>query len=294
MDTRLTAVRWRQALEIFERVAEEPQGLREKLLNDACGDDTVLLKQVRALFESDEGGAAFITDAVAHAASVSVHTAAARSVGEWIGPYRVLREIGHGGMGSVYLAVRDDDQYSKQVAIKLVGAHLRSPQALARLRNERQILANLEHPHIARLLDGGTTPQGIPYVAMEYVDGEPITDYCFSRGISIEDRLRLFLKVCSAVHYAHQNLIVHRDIKPGNILVTADGEPKLLDFGIAKLLSPEASDFPALQTAAHSGLMTLPYASPEQIQGGFNHNCNRRIPTRCTAVRMLDGAPAVR
>src|SRR6185503_1730225 len=154
-----------------------------------------------------------------------------------IGPYQVIQTVGHGGMGDVYLAVRADDEYQKRVAIKVVQHGLGNPEVLRRFRNERQILAGLDHPYIARLLDGGTTPDGMPYVVMEYVEGVPIDRYCDNHGLSIDERLKLFRDVCAAVHYAHQNLVIHRDIKPGNILVTADGVPKLLDFGIAKLLN---------------------------------------------------------
>src|SRR5262245_21462455 len=157
-----------------------------------------------------------------------------------IGPYRILREIGRGGMGAVYLGTRADEEFKHQVAIKVVRNELDSAFVVQRFRSERQIMAGLNHPNIARLLDGGSTREGLPYFGMEYVDGQPIKDYCDSRRLSTSERLKLFREVCSAVQYAHQNLIVHRDIKPGNILITPDGTPKLLDFGIAKLLAPGA------------------------------------------------------
>ena len=159
-----------------------------------------------------------------------------------MGPYRIVRPLGRGGMGAVYLAVRDDDQFHKEVAIKTLKFELEGGSAVSRFRHERQILAHLEHPNIARLLDGGATEQGTPYIVLEYVAGVPIADWCEKQRLSIEQRLRLFRQVCDAVQYAHQHLIVHRDIKPGNILVTADGAPKLLDFGIAKLLDAGAGD----------------------------------------------------
>src|SRR5262249_11433822 len=149
------------------------------------------------------------------------------------------REIGHGGMGVVYLAVRADDHYRKRVAIKLVQRGMDVDFVIRRFRHERQILASLDHPNIARLLDGGATPSGLPYFVMEYIEGQPIDEYCDHNRLSTVERLKLFRQVCAAVQYAHQNLVVHRDIKPGNILVTSDGTPKLLDFGIAKLLNPE-------------------------------------------------------
>jgi serine/threonine-protein kinase len=181
-----------------------------------------------------------------------------------IGPYRVLREIGQGGMGTVYLAARDDDEYQKRVAIKVVRG-VDSAEVVRHFRRERQILAGLEHPNIARLLDGGSTEDGLPYLVMQHVEGLPIDRFCDERKLSVRERLELFRGVCAAVQHAHRNLVVHRDIKPANVLVTADGAPRLLDFGIAKILNPDlASD-----AATATGLsMTPDYASPEQARGG--------------------------
>src|ERR1044071_1467079 len=184
-----------------------------------------------------------------------------------IGPYRIIRRIGQGGMGAVYLAARDDDQFKKQVAIKLIRRGMDSDFVLRRFRNERQILASLDHPNIARLLDGGTTEDGRPYFVMEYIEGKPITEYADKHSLATVERLKLFVQVCSAIHYAHQNLVIHRDIKPSNILVTADGTPKLLDFGIAKLLNPELAAQTIEATAVAVRLMTPEYASPEQVKG---------------------------
>jgi serine/threonine protein kinase len=184
-----------------------------------------------------------------------------------IGNYRIIRQIGQGGMGSVYLAERDDEQFKKQVAIKVVSQGMANEFVIQRFRNERQILASLDHPNIARLLDGGSTADGRPYFVMEYVPGKSITHYCDEKKLSTVKRLKLFRKVCSAVHYAHRNLVIHRDIKPSNILVTEDGTPKLLDFGIAKLLNPELADGNLDVTATFMRLMTPEYASPEQVKG---------------------------
>jgi serine/threonine-protein kinase len=181
-----------------------------------------------------------------------------------IGAYKVLRELGHGGMGAVYLAARADDQYQKRVAIKVVKAGAFGEDAIRHFRRERQILASLDHPNIARLLDGGATDEGLPYLVMEHVEGQPIGRYCDTNRLPTAERLRLFRAVCSAVQYAHRNLVVHRDIKPGNVLVAADGVPKLLDFGVAKLLNPELSGEPATATGL---AMTPEYASPEQARG---------------------------
>jgi serine/threonine-protein kinase len=181
-----------------------------------------------------------------------------------IGPYRILRELGHGGMGTVYLAARADEQYQKRVALKVIRSGADTEEVVRHFKRERQILASLDHPNVARLLDGGTTDDGLPYFVMEYIEGEPFLGYCDSRSLGTAERLRLFQQVCSAVQYAHRNLIVHRDIKPGNIVVAADGTPKLLDFGIAKLLNPELAGEAPTATAM---VMTPEYASPEQARG---------------------------
>ena len=173
-----------------------------------------------------------------------------------------MEKIGHGGMGEVYRAVRADGQYDKQVAIKLVRVGLDSPFLVERFRHERQILASLDHPNIARLHDGGTTDNGIPYLVMELIKGTPIDHYCDEHDLDIAERLQLFTQVCSAVQYAHQRLVIHRDIKPSNILVTEDKVPKLLDFGIAKIVDPLGGVETTLMQP-----MTPEYASPEQIRG---------------------------
>ena len=184
-----------------------------------------------------------------------------------VGPYRIVREIGRGGMGSVYLAVRADDQYRKEVAIKLVSADRDNQRLIRRFLRERQILATLEHPHIARLLDGGVTEQGVPYLVMEYVTGRRLDRYCDDERLTVAERLRLFEDVCRAVHYAHTKLVVHRDLKPGNVMVTDDRSVKLLDFGIAKLLDPEPDSSGDTMTRAGGRVLTPEYASPEHLRG---------------------------
>src|SRR5438270_13608662 len=186
--------------------------------------------------------------------------------GRRMGPYRLVRELGRGGMGVVYEARRDDDEYHKTVAVKLAPEWRHREDFTARFRSERQILAGLEHPNIARFLDGGSE-DGIPYFAMEYVEGSPITAYCEERRLGLRARIELFRQVCAAVHYAHENLVVHRDLKPANILVTPDGVPKLLDFGIAKLLRPEYAAAAIGITRTRLQPMTPKYASPEQVLG---------------------------
>ena len=187
-------------------------------------------------------------------------------IGKQIDAYKILEEIGHGGMGTVYLASRRDD-FEKRVALKLIKRGMDTNSVLKRFMLERQILARLEHPNIANLLDGGSTEDGLPFLVMEYVKGLPVTKFCASGALNIEERLDLFQKICSAVSYAHQNLIVHRDLKPSNILVTPEGVPKLLDFGIAKLLDPDWLADSTEATVTMFRIMTPEYASPEQIRG---------------------------
>lgn len=186
-------------------------------------------------------------------------------IGKEIDDYRIIREIGHGGMGVVFEAARQTEDFTQKVAIKLLKNGMDSNAMIRRFRHERQILASLEHPNIARLLDGGKSKEGIPYFAMEFVDGKPIDEYCFEKNLSISERLLLFLQVCLAVSFAHSRLVVHRDLKPTNILVTTNGTIKLLDFGISKFIT-EDSDYKT-QTVTSLGMMTPKYASPEQING---------------------------
>ena len=187
------------------------------------------------------------------------------NIGRTIGPYSIESCIGHGGMGAVYLARRADRAFERRVALKMVRRDMNSEVVVRRFEHERQILASLDHPHVARLYDGGTTPEGLPYFVMEYVEGEPITDYCKRHRLDIRARLAMFRTVCGAVQYAHQRLVVHRDLKPGNILVGADGQPKLLDFGIAKLLAGAGVHESAGATLVSA--LTPDYASPEQVRG---------------------------
>lgn len=260
-----SADRWARLDELFYAASDMAEADRAIFVAKACGDDSDLRDELEALLRASAYTHGFLEKPLSEAARNVV--SGANPAGKVIGRYRVIRELGEGGMGRVYLAVRADEQYQQQVAIKIMHAGLGpSHTMLLRFRTERQILANLQHPNIARLLDGGVTEDGLPYLVMEYVDGIPIHKYCAGR--SIEERLGLFRTVCSAVEYAHANLVVHRDLKPLNILVTANGTPKLLDFGIAKLLDPNFAGVPAGQrTYATERLMTPEYASPEQILG---------------------------
>ena len=212
----------------------------------------------------DRAGSEFLNNP---AVAGSLDESADAWIGQRVGPYKIVEQIGVGGMGEVYRAFRADDQYQKQVALKVVRAGQDSRFVVGHFKNERQILASLDHPNIARLHDGGTTEGGIPYFVMELIEGQPIDQYCGQRQLSVTERLGLFLQVCSAVQYAHQRLIIHRDIKPGNILVTADSTPKLLDFGIAKILDTDAAAGKFETTLTIFRVLTPGYASPEQVKG---------------------------
>ena len=261
----MNADRWRRLEELFAAAAALDSGARERFLDVECGGDPGLRRDVESLLAAGEEAGDFIVAAVDDAAS-SLATEDDDRSGERIGPYRLVRELGRGGMGAVYLAERADDEFQGQVAIKLVLGDRHSPQLLRRFRAERQILARLDHPNIARLLDAGSTADGTPYVIMEYVDGERIDAHCARYSLSTAQRLALFRTVCDAVQYAHRHLIVHRDLKPSNILVARDGAVKLLDFGIAKLLERGETDAEdATQTGVR--LLTPTYASPEQVRG---------------------------
>ncbi len=215
-------------------------------------------------------------------------------IGHRIGPYKIAEPIGHGGMGVVYRAFRADDQYQKQVAIKLIRTGQDSAFVVSRFRNERQILASLDHPNIARLLDGGATENGIPYLVMELVEGLSIDAYCDNHKLPTTERLRLFQQVCSAVQYAHQRLIIHRDLKPSNMLVTAEGVPKLLDFGIAKVLDPGVLGGSVEKTMTLFRVLTPGYASPEQVRRRTHHYRQRCVCPGRHPVRSSDWAFAVR
>jgi tetratricopeptide (TPR) repeat protein len=256
---------WDRIQEIFFRAADLPPSERQVFLEGVCHGDAKLRSEIEALLQADAAGDASIAAAIESEVSALLEEDTPL-VGTRMGPYRLLKEIGRGGMGSVYLGERDDEHYSKLVAVKVVKRGMDSAEVLARFRHERQILAGLEHPYIARLIDGGTTPDGRPFFVMEYVQGQPIDAYCREQGLNLESRLRLFLRVCEAVSYAHRSLVVHRDLKPGNIFVTAEGIPKLLDFGVAKLLDP-GNDPGLTSTSVAVGPLTPEYASPEQIRG---------------------------
>lgn len=265
----MTPQRYTQVKSLFQLVLDQPADQRQLFLEKACGADRELYLEVRSLLLADSTADNFLSRPAVTPVS-QILAEAARDTEQpppsHIGPYAIQRQLGTGGMGTVYLASRADQHYSKLVALKVIRHGMEQDRIVQRFRRERQIVASLDHPNIARLLDGGAAEDGRPYFVMEYVEGLPIDTYCDQRKLSTEDRLRLFCTVCAAVHYAHQNLVVHRDLKPGNILVKPDGVTKLLDFGIAKILSPEPST-PTEHTATSMRLMTPQYASPEQLRG---------------------------
>jgi serine/threonine protein kinase/tetratricopeptide (TPR) repeat protein len=275
----MTPERWRQIEEIFQIALDLPEEERAAFIAGTCADDADLRVQVETLIRQDAEAGDFI-EAPAFADSKiqlaidlpetlpTTDIFEDPDVGRRIGAYRVVREIGRGGMGTVHLAERADSEFRKRVAIKLIKRGMDTDFILRRFRNERQILATLDHPNIARLLDGGTTEDHLPYFIMEYIEGMPVYNFCDERQLTIFERLRLFRHICAAVHYAHSKRVIHRDIKPSNILVTKDGVPKLLDFGIAKLVNPDSSvDITLDPTATAMRLMTPEYASPEQVHG---------------------------
>lgn len=258
---------WRRALEIFQDVADLAPEERDRRVAAACAGDDALRRRVADLLAADsESPSSFDRSAAERFPRLFEGEGDDSLLEHWIGrqlgPYRIVRELGHGGMGAVFLGERCDGQFEQRVAIKVARIGLGGDEAVRRFLAERRILASLEHPQIARLLDGGVTQEGLPYFAMEYVEGVSIADYCDAHGLSLAQRIGLFLGVCAAVDHAHRRLVVHRDLKPSNILVSASGDVKLLDFGIAKLL--DAGDE---RTRTHERHLTPAYAAPEQIRG---------------------------
>ena len=254
--------RWRRLKEILADALEQssPEE-RTALLRRACTDDATLLREAQQLLEHDDT----IFEEFAEFAATRLTENEGDRIGERLGAYVIVQELGRGGMGAVYLAERADGQFHKRAAIKVLKRGTDTEEVLRRFRIERQILAELEHPNITRLLDAGTTADGLPYFVMEFVEGTPITRFVQRENVDLRGRLSLFIKVCSAVELAHRHQVIHRDIKPHNVLVNADREPKLLDFGIAKLLSIDSDE--GITTVAAERRLTPLYAAPEQRAG---------------------------
>lgn len=275
---------WEKVKEIFAACVELPAVERPVFLNDACGTDADLRRELDSLLAAHDEKLNLLEE---HSIDLKAKIVdAGPPVAERrFGRYRIVREIGSGGMGSVFLAERDDGEFSMQVALKIVRQSVASSEVIERFKRERQILADLHHTNIATLIDGGVSDKGEPFLAMEFVDGLPITEYCEKNRLSVKKRLRLFLKVCSAVSFAHRNLVVHRDLKPSNILVNNDGEPKLLDFGLAKAFTEDAT-----QTQTAFRAFTPAYASPEQILGSNISTASDQYSLGVVLYELLTGS----
>jgi non-specific serine/threonine protein kinase/serine/threonine-protein kinase len=258
--------RWLQIERTFERALALPENERPDFLSNTCKDDDELRREVESLLESHGKADDLFDHPSMFLQGEMINRSLALAPGQVIGRYRIEKEIGRGGMGVVYLAARADELYEKRVALKLIKRGMDSDTVLRQFRNERQILASFDHPNIARLLDADTTDDGLPYFVMEYVEGVPMDQYSDKHALSVTARLELFRQICGAVTDAHRHLVIHRDIKPSNIIVTDEGVPKLLDFGIAKILQP-GIDADGTATATGLRLMTPEYASPEQVLG---------------------------
>ncbi len=266
MRTLLTAQDWIRLQQIFDVAVEMKPAERASYLEESCGDDLALRQRIESLLHSIDADTG-LSEIVGRGAAEAMRSTLP-VIGERLGPYEITAVLGQGGMGVVYRAHRADEEYTKEVAIKVASFGLLTPELRQRFIRERQILANLDHPNIARLLDGGTTAEGVPFVVMEFIAGQPIDEYCAKHGLGRRAVLMLMIEVARAVDYAHRHLVVHRDLKPDNILITEEGDPKLLDFGIAKALDPEASGLDGVKTMDAARLLTPDYASPEQVRGG--------------------------
>ncbi|HEY4575121.1 MAG TPA: serine/threonine-protein kinase, partial [Thermoanaerobaculia bacterium] len=250
---------------IFEQVIEKTPSGQRLALSELRQGEPELASEAAALVAAEAGASSFLAG---FSQAVEAIAAPPSLLGRRLGPYLIEEKLAEGGMSTVYTAVRTDLAYQQRVAVKIFGFSPDRSDLFNRFQSERQILASLSHPAIARLLDGGTTEEGLPYLVMELIEGVPVDQYCEQHHLTAGERIDLFLKICAAVAYAHRNLVVHRDLKPSNILVDGEGNPKLLDFGIAKLLA--GAPLPLASSATRTGerLMTPPYASPEQVTGG--------------------------
>jgi WD40 repeat protein len=290
----MSTERWDRIADLFEQALELAAAERAGFVDRACAGDAEMHRELEALLASAPATGAWLRDAIRAEVQELASDAIQAQIGRRIGPFRLIRLLGRGGMGAVYLAERDDAQFSQRVAIKMLSCAIGSSEAIARLRDERQILAALDHPHIVRLLDGGSTDDGMPYLVMEYIEGTTVTAYAEQHQLSLRARIALIRRVCAALQYAHQNLVIHRDIKPGNILVDAGGAPKILDFGIAKLLAPVASFRREAQTRTGFLMFTPEYASPEQARGAAVSTATDVYSVGVVLYELVTGQPAHR
>ncbi|HTR97053.1 MAG TPA: serine/threonine-protein kinase [Candidatus Acidoferrales bacterium] len=258
---------WRRVSELFEQATARPPGERDAFVREACAGDAGLEREVRSLLEHHRDDETFLAPGAGlRLPGEDALPGGALREGGRIGAWRLVRPLGEGGMGTVWLVERADGQFAQRGALKVIRHGFASEEMVRRFRRERRILAALDHPNIARLLDGGSTPEGLPYLVMDYVEGEFLYGYCTDRARSLPERLRLFLALCAAVQYAHGQLVLHRDLKPGNVVVAPDGTPRLLDFGVAKVVDEaRAAEDDALKTVSLP--LTPEYASPEQLRG---------------------------
>ncbi|CAN5639750.1 hypothetical protein BH20ACI4_BH20ACI4_27250 [soil metagenome] len=284
----MNSEKWEKIKAIFNEAVELAPDEWEFVLNSQNGADAEILAEVRRLLAAEKRND--FAEPVANLSHLWQEEKAEDFIGRQIGSYKITKEIGRGGMGIVFEAVRKGEDFSQTAALKLLKRGMDSDAMLRRFRYERQILASLEHQNIARLLDGGMTDDGLQFFALEYVKGQPLDEYCDEKNLSVNERLRLFLQVCAAVSFAHSRLVVHRDLKPSNILVTAEGVVKLLDFGIAKILSPENNS--ENQTVTALGMMTPQYASPEQIKGEIVSTASDIYSLGVVLYELLTGAKA--
>ncbi|HZF15362.1 MAG TPA: serine/threonine-protein kinase [Steroidobacteraceae bacterium] len=284
----MTPERWLQIKELFYVALDLPRVEQAALLDRECAGDAALRTDLQSLLDAHHQPGPFL-DQPATASALGADAPGTQWIGRRIGPYELVELIGAGGMGEVYKAVRADDQFRQQVAIKLVRGGYDTQQVLARFKGERQILATLVHPNIARLLDGGATEGGLPYLVMELIEGERIDQYCERLRLSVRSRVSLFRDVCAAVSYAHQQLVIHCDLKPGNILVTADGTVKLLDFGVAKLLSLAPRMEGEERTVTLMRALTPEFASPEQVRGEATSTASDVYSLGVVLYRLLTG-----
>lgn len=258
--------RWTRVGEIFDAALREPPDRRAVFLQDACGGDRELEADVRSLLASHDEAGAFLEPGDGSRFVSGAAFPKMPEAGQTIGSWRVVRSLGEGGMGVVYLVERESEQFHQRGALKLIRHGLATDEMVRRFRRERQILATLDHPNIARLLDGGTTSEGLPWLVMEYVDGVPLYEWCSAHAPALRDRLGIFLTLCGSVEAAHRRLILHRDLKPANVLVTPEGAPRLLDFGVAKIFSADGVA-PETELTTLQAPLTPEYASPEQLRG---------------------------
>lgn len=277
--------RWKKIQLLFEKALEFDKPERERFLAEECGEDKELFSEVNSLISADEQEHSIFSGSAAEYIAIDEK----KLDGKVLGKYRVIKQIGTGGMGSVFLAERADGMFEQKVALKVVKPGMNSLEIIKRFEGERQILAKLRHPNIASLLDGGISDIGLPYFTMEFVEGKPITEYCDAKNLNIEQRLDIFKKVCTAVLYAHQNLVIHRDIKPGNILVKEDGTVKLLDFGIAKVFEEDENNKSLTRTGFR--VMTPEYASPEQVRGETVSTATDIYSLGLILYQLLSGCP---